>query len=753
MNDLNTSDQKKKKYRERIKDFYNNPSVDYRHKAFILFSMTVLIALFVAIPCGIIMHEPLTATLSTLVGALFFLVYVYYSIKKDKIEQAKIVISVILVFIFLPGMFFTNGGAEGGTPVWLLLGAIFISMILEGRFKRIMLLLNACVSIVTWTIGYYYPELIVSYSRGGNYFDSIAALLIVSIIIYMLFGLNNKMEQVRANEIQSIQGEQKRMKRLFEQTATAFVSAVEKKDIYVKGNAERVAGYAKRIAEACGKDEQECERIYYAAMLHDVGLIGIPDSVINNENNPSKQDYEMIRQKPLIGSEILSSISEYPYLGEGARYSHERYNGTGYPDGLKGEEIPEIARIIAVADAYVDMTSKKPYREASPGFVARETLVKGSGEEFDPVFSEIMLKIIDEDSREGWKEDALTVETELSCGEYRSCISGGIPVERNITRVSFDYAPSKDEEHVFSTAAVILFDSYDRRVHDNGKSIEAYKYVEYGELWFDEHSITTEARRIEETVNKRKEFADRGEERGKYEIIMGRYEDHLKLRMRNPSYEKEVIVALPNRTVSSYIAVTGEYCSITNIVIEKTEELMEADDIKRIVDEISYTGRMESDIKNIQIDRARSASTEGIKIKDRLKIEFHAMSLPSASLVWHCPYILLFYSDDGRVDGENYKKYAEVKLYGENDGSNEYAVNSISVKKNEGFPGWDKWKEANKAGIECEVTIRHKEGRIILKTRNLGIEVENITTINNYTGEVYVALTGDQVAITDIRVR
>ena len=128
------------------------------------------------------------------------------------------------------------------------------------------------------------------------------------------------------------------------------------------------------------------------------------------------------------------------------------------------------------------------------------------------------------------------------------------------------------------------------------------------------------------------------------------------------------------------------------------------------------------------------------------------MSLPGASLVWHCPYILLFHSDDGKVNGENYKEYAAVKLYGENDGSNEYARNSISVKKKEDFPGWDIWKEANRKGMECELTIHKKDERIILKTQNLGIEIENITTVKGDFGNVYVGLTGDQVALTDIRV-
>lgn len=98
-----------------------------------LYSGAVLVALFLAVPAGLIMREPLSATISTLVGAVFFTLYVLFANKKKHIRSAKIVLSIILVFIFLPAMFFTNGGVEGGAPIWLLLGTLYIAMILQGR--------------------------------------------------------------------------------------------------------------------------------------------------------------------------------------------------------------------------------------------------------------------------------------------------------------------------------------------------------------------------------------------------------------------------------------------------------------------------------------------------------------------------------------------------------------------------------------------------------------------------------------------
>ncbi len=729
MSDKNRQHNEKMKYRERLQSYLQDPSIDFKDKAFILFSLTVLAALFVAIPCGLIMREPLSATIATVIGALFFSAYVFYTIKTNRIKQAKIVISIILIFIFLPGMFFTNGGAEGGAPVWLLLGTIYIAMILEGRFKTIMMVINACVMLATWLAAYYHPELVTSYSRGGNYFDNIAALLIVSVIVSSLFGLNKTMEEAHETEIRSMIGEKERMQKLFDQTATAFVSAVEKKDDFTKGNAKKIAEYAKRIAERAGMNEEDCEKAYYAALLHDVGLIGIPDSVIKNDTDPNKRDHEAMRQKPVIGAEILSCITAYPYLSESARYSHERYNGTGYPEGLKGEEIPELARIIGVADAYVTMTTRKRYRDALPGFMAREAFVKGAGDEYDPDFAQHMVKIIDSETNQQTDDPLSKLEKEIVCENYREHVSRGIPVEGEVRRISFDCELIEGTHNGFSAPSIILFDAYDGRIHTNKKEIVRYDYLEYGEIWFDKYSVTTVARSIEEkSIDE--ETAGKGPEGElQYEIIAGRYDDHLKLIMKAKNYAKEVIVSIPSGSKASYIGLTGENCRITNIKVESTGEKVKSDDIPRISQPVSYIEHFESEIKNIQIDQNRSASTEGVEIKDRLTIRFHTMSMPVASLVWHCPYILLYSSDDGSVGGENYREFDMIKLDGENQGDGEFASNRFTMKRTDDFPGWEAWKEANKKGLNCEVLIERKGNQIVTKTETLGVNLEDITVV------------------------
>ena len=593
----------------------------------------------------------------------------------------------------------------------------------------------------------------------------------ISMYIFTYIDLNNTVNRAHEIEIQHMQGEQKRMQRIFDQTAKAFVAAVEKKDDFTKGNSVRVAEYARKISKLAGKSEEDCDKAYYAALLHDVGMIGVPDTVIKNDANPTKWDYEMMRQKPVIGKEILSNITEYPYLSVGAGYSHERYNGTGYPEGLKGEEIPEIARIVAVADAYVTMTTKKRYRDARPDFVAREAFVRGAGAEFDPVFAGLMVKLIDDEAKEKMHDDLSLVEKELTCGDYRKDVSLGIPIGGIMTKISFECELVDAGEGTFSAPSIILFDSFDRRVHNNEKSIESYHYIEYGEIWFDNHSITTQARKIVENILgpgnvlgyvKTDENAEgvRDTENGKskarferYEIIGGKYDDHVKLIITSPDNQKEVIMALQDSSTSVYLGLTGENCRIRNIEIEQSGEYVDPGYIPRISDEISYIDHMESDIPNIQISQTTSAFTDGIEIDGKVEITFHTMSLPIADFVWHCPYVVLFDADNGRVKGRNYHGYALIKINGEIEEKYDYATNNFVMKRKESFPGWDTWKETNKAGMECTIIVERKGNRIVTTTENLGVYIENTTIIKEMPEKVYVALTGDRCALTDIRIK
>ncbi|MCR5813066.1 MAG: response regulator [Desulfovibrio sp.] len=184
---------------------------------------------------------------------------------------------------------------------------------------------------------------------------------------------------------------------LFFHVVSSLASAIDAKDTYTNGHSTRVADYTKEIARRYGYTEQEQDIIYMMGLLHDVGKIGVPDSVINKPSRLTDAEFELIKTHTLVGGRILENIKEMPRLSAGARWHHERYGGGGYPDGLVGEAIPLDARIIAVADAYDAMTSNRSYRHALPQATVREEIVRGKGTQFDPKCADLMLSMIDED--------------------------------------------------------------------------------------------------------------------------------------------------------------------------------------------------------------------------------------------------------------------------------------------------------------------------------------------------------------------
>ena len=184
----------------------------------------------------------------------------------------------------------------------------------------------------------------------------------------------------------------------------ALVYVIDAKDRYTNGHSSRVAEYAKEIAGRYGYSEKEQNDIYIAGLLHDVGKIGVPDAIINKNDSLTDEEYDIIKRHPMIGYNILATIKEMPNLSDGARWHHERYDGRGYPDGLKGEDIPEVARIIAVADAYDAMTSRRSYRDTMPQSKVRAEIERCSGTQFDPKFAALMLEIIDEDTEYSLRE-------------------------------------------------------------------------------------------------------------------------------------------------------------------------------------------------------------------------------------------------------------------------------------------------------------------------------------------------------------
>ena len=177
----------------------------------------------------------------------------------------------------------------------------------------------------------------------------------------------------------------------------SLAAAIDTKDIYTRGHSGRVADYARKIAQRVGYSEYRQEEIYMMGLLHDVGKIGVPNSIINKESKLTDEEFAVIKKHPGMGAQILENIKEDPELTIAARFHHERFDGKGYPDGISGFDIPESARIIAVADAYDAMSSDRSYRKKLSNDQIIDELTNGKGTQFDSKFADVMIAIINEE--------------------------------------------------------------------------------------------------------------------------------------------------------------------------------------------------------------------------------------------------------------------------------------------------------------------------------------------------------------------
>lgn len=274
-----------------------------------------------------------------------------------------------------------------------LMALIMESVLIQygGKLKRkLVYALAICIVLPTFAA-------IIQYFNYGVSLTSMTLVLVVNVFyVYALVALGAEVGQARMREIEFYKEAQEREATLFEETTEALANAIDAKDRYTHGHSTRVAALSKLIAKEAGLSDEECQQVYFAALLHDVGKIGVPDDIINKPGRLTDEEFEQIKQHPVLGNQILSSIKQSPYLSVGAHYHHERYDGKGYPKGLAGTDIPRIARIIAVADAYDAMTSTRSYRDALGRQKVRDEIANGLGRQFDYEYAAIMLRLIDD---------------------------------------------------------------------------------------------------------------------------------------------------------------------------------------------------------------------------------------------------------------------------------------------------------------------------------------------------------------------
>ena len=247
--------------------------------------------------------------------------------------------------------------------------------------------------------------------EGALYEPSVKRIYDQSSVIAIVITLNNITSQFEYKALQDSYREElevevekqtrvaqerhKKLEQMSFQLVQTLANAIDAKDKYTNGHSSRVAEYSVRIARAMGWRKEEVDVLRYEGLLHDIGKIGISDAILNKAARLSEDEFDILKDHVNIGGDIMHDATTLPGADNVILHHHERYDGTGYPEGLRGEQIPMDARIIAIADTYDAMSSNRIYRNALPKDVIRVELLKGSGRQFDPKLLEVFVSLFD----------------------------------------------------------------------------------------------------------------------------------------------------------------------------------------------------------------------------------------------------------------------------------------------------------------------------------------------------------------------
>ncbi len=209
-------------------------------------------------------------------------------------------------------------------------------------------------------------------------------LWVIALIIFVITSI----------QIRKYNERHERDNEIINESIETFTGFIDAKDPYTNGHSKRVAIYTKLIAKELGYEGEDLDRIYYVALLHDCGKIGVPDNILGKPGKLTPEEFEVIKSHTVNGGDILSSFKSLKGVEEGALYHHERYDGKGYPEGLAGEDIPFIARMICVADSFDAMNTNRVYRKKLSKERIIEELETNKGRQFDPKIADVMLGLI-----------------------------------------------------------------------------------------------------------------------------------------------------------------------------------------------------------------------------------------------------------------------------------------------------------------------------------------------------------------------
>ncbi len=235
-------------------------------------------------------------------------------------------------------------------------------------------------------------EYVIQYRQKVNLEEM--PLFWINLFLGMFILLNYAVHLFITLKIKNLEKKQDENYKIIDQALKTFANIIDLKDEYTKGHSERVANYSKLIGSKLGFSKDEQENLYRIALLHDIGKIGVSDAILNKPCKLSEDEIEVIKMHTNFGVEILRDFTTIKNIVAGAKFHHEWYDGSGYPDGISGSDIPLVARIIAIVDAYDAMASSRCYcEEMDDEFIISE-LKKGSGKQFDPNLVKLVIECI-----------------------------------------------------------------------------------------------------------------------------------------------------------------------------------------------------------------------------------------------------------------------------------------------------------------------------------------------------------------------
>lgn len=330
----------------------------------------------------------------------------------------RAVLAAYAVFLFANAyggwMFYFEGQAYCFGPLHVLVYLLPCYYLLRGMMRVLRTHSSYSPKEMACNVGFVVLMVVGMLLQGFLFPDTLLTVFNTSLgILVLFFGLETKdypklMETLAELEYlqKNLEKEVERQTALARQrelqveqmsldTVQALALSIDAKDEYTRGHSTRVAQYSRQLARRLGWDPQRVEQLSNAALLHDIGKIGVPDSILKKPGALDDGEYAIIKQHCVWGAEIVRNVSGIPDAGVVARSHHERWDGAGYPDGLAGEKIPLCARIVAVADAYDAMSSARVYRKPLERAVIRSELVKGRGTQFDPLLLDAFLPLFD----------------------------------------------------------------------------------------------------------------------------------------------------------------------------------------------------------------------------------------------------------------------------------------------------------------------------------------------------------------------